>query len=348
MAMRWLKIKQIAPFLVCGFFMQFMLMIYTFNEDAARTHLKSRHKTVKEVRGPNFHVHRVDHMPIDLRENYEKRRLLNELNRPHIIARRELLSYHRGINSDVRLEWPTEDFLSLRKDGVMLNLQCGTCAVVSNSGDMIGSRLGNVIDDADCVFRLNVAPTDGYELDVGRKTNLRIVSHRSLTDLAASERDLLDRIHPNGIVFHGPSFKFNQGNGAKLVQQWTARYPNTNFYTFSPTAENKAELAFQEHTGTSRASSGGMFSTGWYAVMLAGELCNSTKVYGMVPENHCKNNPDSTTPYSYYNPSSLPQCLMYQYHDTIDTGGYRFNTERAIFKSWTSTWNLEFLNPSWE
>ena len=59
---------------------------------------------------------------------------------------------------------------------VDLTLKCNTCALVSSSGMLLGSNAGSQIDSADCVFRLNSAPTLGYEKDVGSKTTVRVVS----------------------------------------------------------------------------------------------------------------------------------------------------------------------------
>lgn len=59
---------------------------------------------------------------------------------------------------------------------VDLALKCNTCALVSSSGMLLGSNAGSQIDSADCVFRLNSAPTLRYEKDVGSKTTVRVVS----------------------------------------------------------------------------------------------------------------------------------------------------------------------------
>ena len=59
---------------------------------------------------------------------------------------------------------------------VDLSLKCNTCSLVSSSGMLLGSNAGSQIDSADCVFRLNSAPTLGYERDVGRRTTVRVVS----------------------------------------------------------------------------------------------------------------------------------------------------------------------------
>ncbi|OCT57002.1 hypothetical protein XELAEV_18004125mg, partial [Xenopus laevis] len=57
---------------------------------------------------------------------------------------------------------------------------CKSCAVVSSSGQMLGSGLGPQIDQAECVLRMNTAPTLGYETDVGSRSSLRVVSHTSV------------------------------------------------------------------------------------------------------------------------------------------------------------------------
>ena len=66
---------------------------------------------------------------------------------------------------------------------VDLAVKCNTCALVSSSGMLLGSNAGSQIDSADCVFRLNSAPTLGYERDVGSKTTFRVVSVTVLKSL---------------------------------------------------------------------------------------------------------------------------------------------------------------------
>lgn len=57
-----------------------------------------------------------------------------------------------------------------------LTLNCSSCALVSSSGMLLGNNAGSQIDSADCVFRLNWAPTLGFEEDVGSKTTVRVFS----------------------------------------------------------------------------------------------------------------------------------------------------------------------------
>lgn len=64
-----------------------------------------------------------------------------------------------------------------------LTLTCNSCALVSSSGMLLGNNAGSQIDSADCVFRLNSAPTLGFEEDVGSKTTVRVFSVSGLKSL---------------------------------------------------------------------------------------------------------------------------------------------------------------------
>ncbi|OWK03560.1 hypothetical protein Celaphus_00007930 [Cervus elaphus hippelaphus] len=55
---------------------------------------------------------------------------------------------------------------------------CRTCAVVGNSKFLRGSGLGLKIDQHDVVLRMNQAPVQGFEADVGKKTTVRVTYPR--------------------------------------------------------------------------------------------------------------------------------------------------------------------------
>ncbi|GAB0086269.1 beta-galactoside alpha-2,6-sialyltransferase 2 [Sergentomyia squamirostris] len=51
-----------------------------------------------------------------------------------------------------------------------------SCAVVSSAGSLANSKLGKFIDLHDLVMRFNHAPTEGFEVDVGTKTTIRLIN----------------------------------------------------------------------------------------------------------------------------------------------------------------------------
>ncbi|XP_059615545.1 beta-galactoside alpha-2,6-sialyltransferase 2 [Phlebotomus argentipes] len=51
-----------------------------------------------------------------------------------------------------------------------------SCAVVSSAGSLANSKLGRFIDLHDLVMRFNHAPTEGFEVDVGTKTTIRLIN----------------------------------------------------------------------------------------------------------------------------------------------------------------------------
>nr|XP_043610646.1 beta-1,6-galactosyltransferase GALT29A-like [Erigeron canadensis] len=62
-----------------------------------------------------------------------------------------------------------------------------SCAVVGNSGILLKSNLGNVIDEHEFVIRLNNARTSGFERIVGTKTSLSFVNSNILHLCARKE-----------------------------------------------------------------------------------------------------------------------------------------------------------------
>uniref|UniRef100_A0A8D1TBW3 beta-D-galactosyl-(1->3)-N-acetyl-beta-D-galactosaminide alpha-2,3-sialyltransferase n=1 Tax=Sus scrofa TaxID=9823 RepID=A0A8D1TBW3_PIG len=63
-------------------------------------------------------------------------------------------------------------------------VSCRRCAVVGNSGNLKESYYGPQIDSHDFVLRMNKAPTEGFEADVGSKTTHHFVYPESFRELA--------------------------------------------------------------------------------------------------------------------------------------------------------------------
>ncbi|TDH14361.1 hypothetical protein EPR50_G00035340 [Perca flavescens] len=61
--------------------------------------------------------------------------------------------------------------------------RCRSCAVVGNSGNLLGSESGNLINSHDYVIRMNKAVTRGFEKDVGNQTTHHFLYPESAVDV---------------------------------------------------------------------------------------------------------------------------------------------------------------------
>ena len=111
-----------------------------------------------------------------------------------------------------------------------LSLKCNTCALVSSSGMLLDSNAGSQIDSADCVFRLNSAPTLGFEKDVGSKTTVRVLSVTGFKSLirdawqrtldSFENQDYMILLGPNGLLCKNCTL-------SKLYQKFARYLENT-------------------------------------------------------------------------------------------------------------------------
>ena len=68
-------------------------------------------------------------------------------------------------------------------NGIKISRMYKSCAVVGSSPILLGKKYGQRINMHDGIFRGNIAPTTGYEADVGNRTSARICCCTWLTDL---------------------------------------------------------------------------------------------------------------------------------------------------------------------
>jgi hypothetical protein len=123
------------------------------------------------------------------------------------------------------------------------------CAVVGPSRNLLESRYGDLIDAHDLVFRINRAPTDDFDSDVGTKTTHHVMWPRPLergqydrgafllmTPVATATPDVFERI----IELVVGTWEWNSGNVRiihpefvkYLHENWTQErmhYPSTGF-----------------------------------------------------------------------------------------------------------------------
>ncbi|XP_030061582.1 alpha-N-acetylgalactosaminide alpha-2,6-sialyltransferase 3 [Microcaecilia unicolor] len=136
-----------------------------------------------------------------------------------------------------------------------LQLDCDLCAIVSNSGQMSGQRVGNDIDQSSCVWRMNNAPTKGYEEDVGRRTSIRVVSHTSVPLLLKNPGYFFKETNSTLYVIWGPFRNMRtDGNGFvyNLLKKAVDSYTDAKIYVTTENRMSYCDGVFKKETGKDR------------------------------------------------------------------------------------------------
>ncbi|XP_053195408.1 alpha-N-acetyl-neuraminyl-2,3-beta-galactosyl-1,3-N-acetyl-galactosaminide alpha-2,6-sialyltransferase [Scomber japonicus] len=231
-----------------------------------------------------------------------------------------------------------------------LDKRCNQCALVSSSGQMLGAGVGEEIDNIGCVIRMNNAPTLGFEGDVGTRTSIRVVSHTSVPLLVKNEHYYFQQSADTTYVVWGPERNMRQDGKGRIFNtllKVTMKYPNVRIYAVTREKIQYCDSVFQNETGKNRMKTGAFLSTGFFAMILAIDMCDSIHVYGMIDDNYCSRANHSVVPYHYYEKNRIDECKMYKVHEHTQRGGHRFITEKAIYARWATRHKMEFKHPSW-
>ncbi|XP_078091133.1 alpha-N-acetylgalactosaminide alpha-2,6-sialyltransferase 3-like [Mustelus asterias] len=230
-----------------------------------------------------------------------------------------------------------------------LALRCRQCSIVSSSGQILGTGLGSEIDQSECVLRMNTAPTEGYEADVGSRTTVRVVSHTSTPWLLRQET-FTSHLNTSIYIFWGPQRNMrSDGKGLvyNMLRTIQNRFPSAKLYTLTEEQMRYCDSAFKKETGKDRVLSGSYLSTGWFTFILGMEVCSRIHVYGMINETYCSTEGHRNVPYHYYEPSGQQECAEYYLHENAKYGGHRFITEKSVFAKWARERKIKFFSPSW-
>ncbi|XP_038054080.1 alpha-N-acetylgalactosaminide alpha-2,6-sialyltransferase 6-like [Patiria miniata] len=224
-------------------------------------------------------------------------------------------------------------------DNRTVDLGCTSCAVVSSSGYLLGTKAGPEIDRHSCVIRLNMAPVKGYEKDVGTRTSLRVMNFFML----GFEPETMP---PNShIMVWGllkrTSYLENARNLSRRLSTGSTIHGQTH------KGELEAEELFAKETGLHPVKTRSWISTGWFAMMIAIDICREIHVYGMVPSDYCARKPKKDVPYHYYETPYVKECSTYNKAQGDKTGNHRFISEKSVFARWAQRFNITFHYPSW-
>lgn len=120
---------------------------------------------------------------------------------------------------------------------------------------MLGSGLGAQIDGAECVLRMNQAPTVGFEADVGQRSTLRVVSHTTVPLLLRNYSHYFQQARDTLYVVWGQGRSMDRTLGGRTYRtllQLTQMYPGLQVYTFTERMMAYCDQVFQDETGKNR------------------------------------------------------------------------------------------------
>lgn len=177
------------------------------------------------------------------------------------------------------------------RDGLPSAVSKGSCAVVGSADVLRLAPHGADIDNHTFVWRLNNAPTRGWETAVGTRTSIRIVNHVPIEkwilratnrSALAATKDSFEHEHllcDADAVEHGCLVSLQGAKRAfeaSTFKQFQRLYPSHKVATLS-----RAMQAYGTHCN--RELHGTAPSTGLLAVLLAVNICNSVSLYGFWP-----------------------------------------------------------------
>ncbi|XP_030644855.1 CMP-N-acetylneuraminate-beta-galactosamide-alpha-2,3-sialyltransferase 1 [Chanos chanos] len=151
--------------------------------------------------------------------------------------------------------------------------RCRTCAVVGNSGNLKDSRYGSLIDSSDFIIRMNQAPTQGFEVDVGSRTTHHVMYPESAVDLDNTTSLVL-------IPFKTLDLEW-------IISALTTGYiTHTYLPVMSRIQANKDRVliyspSFFKYVHEAWLDSHGRYpSTGFLTLIFAMHICDQVSVYG--------------------------------------------------------------------
>jgi hypothetical protein len=247
-----------------------------------------------------------------------------------------------------------------REDEDHKEFSFGTCAIVGNSGAILGKGYGKEIDEKDAVWRVNYAPIDGFEKDVGYRTTFDLINQQHTKrfvrgDGEYSEEDEddanndvssqteetaeVDESKPKVILKNGRGAKHaSKRNSTLMVFEVTSNYARKHLYArlmrqrtnkglkiWSPELVVHAQRSWDvlSHLTAQKmgTSKTGKAMSGAYAVILASQICEEVHLYGFSP--YKRRDVGQAVPYHYFD--EIPAVLK---HHSFDLAIEVFKTIR--------------------
>ena len=157
------------------------------------------------------------------------------------------------------------------------------CAVVGSSGNLKGSAYGAQIDAHDLILRMNLAPLQGFEEDVGARTTHHFIFDLLLDSIVQKEFSG-DRMRVVGadefylkegeflVLTAGPLKAYTNRENIRLLEEHVP--------SFRLEYARHVHPLFRWYAKRNWGDPAKAPSTGFQAVLLASHLCDEVNVYG--------------------------------------------------------------------
>lgn len=189
-----------------------------------------------------------------------------------------------------------------------------SCSVVGNSGNLLGSGYGEKIDANDWVIRINEAPTEGYETDVGSKTTHHFIQTYSAANIKASGRDFRPDVDMLFVIFTEEQKRWFDAHRRSTL----AGIPDDKLRILHPAFFHSVDRWWLAVSSP---------STGILAIALAMRHCKKVEVFGFGAnaDGHWDHyfNPRQARPVTVHSvdrESDIRQCLASAQRITVYSG----------------------------
>ncbi|XP_066264168.1 alpha-2,8-sialyltransferase 8B-like isoform X1 [Branchiostoma lanceolatum] len=277
--------------LVAAMLMSVSWTLYTIHGTLPESAPFSPQKTHRELDADVTMVEVQDMLKLWKRSEKEYGKLRSKISRD--VNPRKHLLYYSDFRKNVR------EFLRLQKQNLTYSFRTpvghyNTCAIVGNGGILQNSSCGAAIDAHDFVSRCNMAPTEGFEKDVGTKTSHMMLNGESMYDLWDDLNDTVREINIirqfktlNGSILHYSKVRNNMipriltGLNDKLKKYSKHHHTNITLAYAQRNMANPVNVLLQRILRQSRWAL--TPTTGIMALFLDMNFCDQITVYGMWP-----------------------------------------------------------------
>lgn len=205
--------------------------------------------------------------------------------------------------------------------------------LVGNSGALLGSNVGEKIDNFDGdIIRMNSSVVGGkFGNNVGTRCDVRFVCYNAVDDCLKWK--VFDKMDGGKVIFWG-----SENNKKKVwlkIVKLCRGYGNIDFYEISRDVINSCDLMFQKFIGVNRKLSGSWLSTGWITLCSLLQIGCEIDVYGMFCHGEQL--------YHYWDIQRGNAGVHYR-EQQLGAKGHRFMSEHKVFvEKWTKIYKLKFI-----